>query len=453
MRYNLVLKRALLTVSLSLSALISSQIAANAETTKREQASATETPQKLELTSEAAPLPKGSPSEVPASAPSETSPTSANSQNPPTDAQPTTPLIQLKPTQFQLPEPDLVSQASPASTVVPAVIETKPTDTVAPAGTTSTDVVVPVPGTAERSSSGLQAQTETAPAAGRTIYKFSYAGFGVNFGAGGNTGLGTISFAALSKFAITPNISFRPSVLVGRHASFNFPFTYDFPISGPRQFAPYVGAGVKFSTGEKDNVDLLLTAGVDYPLNPELALTASVSIGPVNNFDIGFALGLAYTFSTQTITTTPASIGNLIPSQPPRPNPSYLGVGINFGAGGDSGLGKISGAVYSKIALGSTFSFRPAVFISSDFSFLFPVTYDFNVVRLSEYIRLAPYLGAGGIFSTGDNDNATLLLSGGVDIPISDRFAATVGVNVAPFDGFSIGFLLGGAYTFGSFAK
>jgi hypothetical protein len=93
----------------------------------------------------------------------------------------------------------------------------------------------------------------------------------------------------------------------------------------------------------------------------------------------------------------------------------------------------------------------PAIFFSSDVSFLLPVTYDFNVIRLTDYIRLAPYAGLGATFSTGQNNNASLLLTAGVDIPITDQFAATLGVNIAPVDGFSIGFLLGGAYTFGKF--
>lgn len=232
--------------------------------------------------------------------------------------------------------------------------------------------------------------------------------------------------------------------------------TYDFANRGIGTISPYVGIGAAFSTGRSDNADLLLTGGIDYPLNPQLALTASANIAPINKFDIGFILGLAYTFGTETITTTRPSIPSLsqiVPSKPPRPNPSYLGAGVNFGAGGDSGLGKISGAVYSKIALGSTFSFRPAVLFASDVSFLFPLTYDFDVIRLSDYIRLAPYAGAGLTFSTGDNNNVSLLLSGGVDLPLSDQFAATVGVNIAPIDGFSIGFLLGVAYTFGPFDR
>ncbi|WP_421654410.1 hypothetical protein [Leptothermofonsia sp. ETS-13] len=328
---------------------------------------------------------------------------------------------------------------------------------------------VPKPGTVSTSTSGFFAQSPDAPPPAETPapsapvetstvletrYRFSYAGFGVNLGTGsGDTALGEVSFAAFSKFAFSPYFSFRPAALVSNDVSFLFPFTYDFPNQGPGTISPYVGVGPIFSTGKSDNVDLLLTAGLDYPLNPQIAVTASVNIAPLNKFDIGFILGLAYTFATETITTTAPSLGQIIPQKPPRPNPSYLGGGVNFGAGGRSGLGRVSGAVYSKIALGSTFSFRPAVLISRDVSFLLPVTYDFDVISLSDYIRLAPYAGAGAIFSTGKDNTSGLLLTGGVDIPLSNQFAATVGVNIAPIDRFSIGFLVGVAYTFGPFDR
>ncbi len=335
---------------------------------------------------------------------------------------------------------------------------------------------VPKPGTVSTSTSGFFAQSPDAPppiptdpsapppaetpapvetpTVVETRYRFSYAGFGVNLGTGsGDTALGEVSFAAFSKFAFSPYLSFRPAVLVSNDVSFLFPVTYDFPNQGPGTISPYVGVGPVFSTGRSGNVDLLLTAGLDYPLNPQLALTASVNVAPLNKFDIGFILGLAYTFATETITTTAPSLGQIIPQKPPRPNPSYLGGGVNFGAGGRSGLGRVSGAIYSKIALGSTFSFRPGVLISRDVSFLLPVTYDFDVISLSDYIRLAPYAGVGAIFSTGKDNTSGLLLTGGVDIPLSDQFAATVGVNIAPIDQFSIGFLVGVAYTFGPFDR
>jgi hypothetical protein len=335
--------------------------------------------------------------------------------------------------------------------------------------------IPPVPGKALTSASGFLAQAaeplpngseapinpvpvDSAPletsAAVETRYRFSYVGFGVNLGAGsGDTALGEVSFAAFSKFAFSPHFSFRPAVLVSNDVSFLLPVTYDFPNRGPGSISPYAGVGAMFSTGRSGNADLLLTAGLDYPLNPELAVTASVNLAPLNKFDIGFIIGLAYTFGTETITTPAISLRDIVPSRPPRQNPSYFGGGVNFGAGGGTALGRISGAIYSKIALGSYFSFRPGLLISRNLTFLLPVTYDFDVIALSDYIRLAPYAGIGAAFSTGNNNNADLLLTGGFDIPITDQIAATVGVNVGPIDRFNIGFLLGVAYTFGPFAR
>jgi hypothetical protein len=355
MHRTLVLKRLALALSLSVSAIICGQFVAQAEVIKLENNSASGQSSKGTLSPDAVPLQQTSQVEHPVNGSNPVHLTPTNSQPASTETQ-STPLIRLEPSVFKLPVSEVVAELT-APTAADA------------ASATERDVVVPVPGTATRSVSGFQTSdgNEIAqvpvlvPGNVRTIYKFSYLGIGANLGAGGETGLGTISFAAFSKFALNPYLSFRPSVLIGKHVSFLLPLTYDFGSSGIRQLAPFAGIGAKFSTGSRDNTDLLLTAGVDYPLNPELALTASVNVGPINNFDIGFILGLAYTFSTQTITARTPTISEVIPRRPPRPNPSYLGVGINFGAGGDSGLGDIAGAVYSKITLAPEFSFRPAI--------------------------------------------------------------------------------------------
>ncbi|UBF25353.1 hypothetical protein K9N68_27695 [Kovacikia minuta CCNUW1] len=362
----------------------------------------------------------------------------------------------LEPAYPKFPEEELIEEAETAN-----ANRSEREEPIQAAAAPTSSVSTPVPGTVDTSTMGLQAQVPTPselvppgttviPAA--TRYQFDYIGIGANFGTGSDSALGSISFAAFSKFTLGSYFSFRPAVLVEDDVSFLLPFTYDFPNRGPGTVSPYVGIGATFSTA-KDHADLLLTAGLDYPLNPQLALTGSVNIAPINRFEIGFILGLAYTFSTRTITTPAVTVGEVIPPRPPRPNPSYFGVGVNLGAGGDSALGDISAAIYSKIALGSYISFRPAVLISSDATFLLPVTYDFPVISLSEYIRLAPYAGIGAAFSTGEDSNADLLLTAGVDIPLSPQFAATIGVNIGPFDKFDIGFLLGVAYTFGEFSR
>ena len=177
---------------------------------------------------------------------------------------------------------------------------------------------VPVPGTVEMSADKLQPSSptsdspvsqpsETVPPATPTPakkqkYKFSYLGIGANFGSGGQTSaLGETSFAAFSKFALSPSVSFRPALLVSENTTVLLPITYDFPIDGPGHIAPYIGLGMQSSSpfsAETTKSDLLLTAGIDYPINSQLALTAGVNLGTFNSSGVGGLLGLAYIFNT-----------------------------------------------------------------------------------------------------------------------------------------------------------
>ncbi len=465
MKYRFLGQRVLLSVSLSLSAILSGPLVARAEVVDSVAMLTIATPAEgvtADLQPAAIAPPTIAKQASPSRAVSLPAPVSqlpsTSADNGPNHAAAETTATEIpgssdRPTSNQ---PDTVISPSDNETSVVAPTNVEPVPLPGSAATSATDLKQVQASPADPSTPGLEAPAApdtpiAAPAGTETRYQFSYVGFGVNLGAGGDTGLGDISFAAVSKFAFSPHFSFRPSVLVSDDVSFLLPITYDFAISGPGRIAPFVGAGAKFSTGEEDNVDLLLTAGIDYPINPQLVATASVNVGPVNDFDIGFILGLAYMFSTRVVTTPVLSVSELVPPQPPRPNPSYFGLGINLGAGGDSGLGNISAALYSKIALNSYLSFRPALLITSNVSFLLPITYDFPVIRLSEYLRLAPFAGVGASFSTGDDSNVDMLLTAGVDLPITSRLTATASVNVGPFDEFDVGFILGVAYTFGTF--
>ncbi len=177
---------------------------------------------------------------------------------------------------------------------------------------------IPMPGTVETSVRALQAQVPTSASPMSEVpsmtlsgtiapqqnprYKFSYLGIGVNFGSGGDTsGLGEISFAAFSKFALSQSFSVRPALLVNKNTTVLLPFTYDFPISGPGHVAPYIGLGLQSSSpfsATTTKSDLLLTAGIDYPINPHLAFTAGLNLGTFNHSGIGGLLGLAYIFNT-----------------------------------------------------------------------------------------------------------------------------------------------------------
>lgn len=216
--------------------------------------------------------------------------------------------------------------AKPIQPVTPLKTQTAvTTDLVAPPQLKPTaPVPVPLPGTVETSADKLQATpasdsasqvsqapttapspnpTSTPTRAKKPKYKFSYLGIGVNFGSGGDTSaLSETSFAAFSKFALSPSFSIRPALLVNKNTTVFLPVTYDFPISGPGHIAPYVGLGLQSSAPFSAAVtksDLLLTAGVDYPINSHLALTGGVNLGTSNNSGIGGLLGLAYIFNTE----------------------------------------------------------------------------------------------------------------------------------------------------------
>lgn len=137
----------------------------------------------------------------------------------------------------------------------------------------------------------------------------------------------------------------------------------------------------------------------------------------------------------------------LLETQETRYRLGYIGVGANLGLTGDGALSDEGFAVFSKIPLSSNLSLRPAVIFTNDVGILVPVTYDFQIGS-SDLPRALPYLGTGISISTGNDSEVDFLVTGGVDIPINRQFTATAGVNVAPFNSFDLGILLGVAYNF-----
>ncbi len=140
------------------------------------------------------------------------------------------------------------------------------------------------------------------------------------------------------------------------------------------------------------------------------------------------------------------------PGRATRTGSSYIGIGGNIGLGeGDTALGEGSFAVFSKVGLTPNLSIRPAVLVSDDPTILLPVTFDFipGITRATEAVseeigfRASPYFGPGIAISTGDDGALDFLLTGGVDIPITQRFTATAAVNASFFDNIAVGLLLG----------
>jgi hypothetical protein len=134
----------------------------------------------------------------------------------------------------------------------------------------------------------------------------------------------------------------------------------------------------------------------------------------------------------------------------------YVGIGANIGlGGGSSALSDGNFLVYSKLGLTRNISVRPAAVLSSNTVITIPITYDFNFSPsadpFSEPLPIAPYAGIGAAIKTGSNSDVGFLLTGGVDVPLTQQFTATAGVNAAFFNQTDVGLLLGIAYNFSGF--
>ncbi len=134
---------------------------------------------------------------------------------------------------------------------------------------------------------------------------------------------------------------------------------------------------------------------------------------------------------------------------------SYIGVAANIGlSGGDSSLGDGNFAVVSKIGLTNSISVRPSAVLGDNTTILLPITYDFtfqSADAFSEPLPIAPYVGVGAAYKTGDDSQFAFLVSGGIDVPLSPQFTATAAVNAGFFNETDIGLLLGVGYNFSGF--
>ncbi len=148
--------------------------------------------------------------------------------------------------------------------------------------------------------------------------------------------------------------------------------------------------------------------------------------------------------------TTPevAPTQAVIPGRATQAGPSYVGVGGNIGFGGRTDLGRGSFTVFSKIGLTNNLSARPAINASRNPALLLPITFDFQLRSVDGRVSVAPYVGGGAVLSTGRDSAVRGLLTGGVDVPLSDQFTANAGVNVGFFGKTEVGLRLGVGYNF-----
>ncbi|MFM7369357.1 MAG: hypothetical protein ACKO2Z_16525, partial [Sphaerospermopsis kisseleviana] len=93
--------------------------------------------------------------------------------------------------------------------------------------------------------------------------------------------------------------------------------------------------------------------------------------------------------------------------------------------------------------------------LGDDTVFLVPLTYDFSFQPIgdpfSEPLPIAPYVGVGAAIKTGNNSETAVMVTGGVDIPLNNRFTATAAINAGFFNQTDVGLLVGVGYNFGGF--
>lgn len=151
--------------------------------------------------------------------------------------------------------------------------------------------------------------------------------------------------------------------------------------------------------------------------------------------------------------TAPSQVSQLpiAPGRRTRGGSSYVGIGANIGLSGNTALGDGNFTIISKIGLTRSLALRPGVILGNDATFLLPLTYEFSIrpaEALQEALRISPYVGGGVTIATGDDNNVGVLLTGGIDIPLSRQFTGNAALNVGIADETDIGLSVGVGYNF-----
>ena len=118
---------------------------------------------------------------------------------------------------------------------------------------------------------------------------------------------------------------------------------------------------------------------------------------------------------------------------------NYVGIG-----GSDEGF-----VINGKATLSDSLSLRPAALTEfDDFTFLIPVTYDFNPPSQVGEDRILPFAGGGVRIDTEGDENFGLLLTGGADYRITDSWVANGSANVSFIGDTEFDFVVGVGYSF-----
>jgi hypothetical protein len=116
------------------------------------------------------------------------------------------------------------------------------------------------------------------------------------------------AFAVNSKFKLfsiidagsqgVTEVSFRPSMIVGKEVSFAVPATIDFRLPGFKEkmsaFVPYIGPGFTIST-DNDVFYFLLSGGVDIPIG-DFTVNSQLNLAFEDDTALGLTLAIGYNF-------------------------------------------------------------------------------------------------------------------------------------------------------------
>ena len=235
-------------------------------------------------------------------------------------------------------------------------------------------------------------------------------------------------------------------------------------VASPNYFSTELDtASQNLSTETTETYTVTNLAKVQQPPNAAIQENASVTPTPIPGTVATSSATLTSEFVQPTSQTT---------AQPPAPKvaqsdidlgrttrrggSSYIGVAANIGLSGDADSSLADGnfAVVSKIGLTNSISVRPSAVFGDNTTILLPLTYDFtfkSADAFSEPLGIAPYVGLGGAYKTGDDSQFAFLVTGGIDVPLTPQFTATAAVNAGFFDKTDVGLLLGVGYNFTGF--
>ncbi|WP_218079463.1 hypothetical protein [Anthocerotibacter panamensis] len=137
-----------------------------------------------------------------------------------------------------------------------------------------------------------------------------------------------------------------------------------------------------------------------------------------------------------------------------RPGINYLGAALDVGLGGRSTdplggatIGAIAGKFRVINASAFEISFRPSILLATDSTILLAGTIDF--IQEGQSRSVVPYVGAGGVVGTGNN-NGAFLITGGGDVHVNDSVTAFGQLNFGFFTSntTSVSLLIGAGFNF-----